>query len=231
VQGETMTTASGRPFHVWGNAMYDANAMVPVVLAFHGWHSNGRDFARWFKMEEHVGGAALTVYPDSKGPKWDFDGNQDLDYVSEIIAALADRFCIDRAHVLALGFSYGARFVHHLGCKRPDLVRAIVAGGGGWNKEAGCRPMPVLVTNRTHDDDQVLSLGTDAAERWARIDGCTDGTEETDELHGCVAYRGCAAGAVTFCEDRHYDAAWPHSWNHTVREEYRSLAWAWFTSL
>ena len=228
--GATMTTSSGRTFHVWGPPSYDPDHSYPVVLTFHGWKSNGRDFEKWFKMEDHVGAAAFTVYPDSKAGTWDFGGTSDLDFSSDILEALADAYCIDLARVLAFGFSYGARFVHHLGCKRPNLVRAIVAGAGGWDKETDCTPMPVLVIHRTHDDDQVISMGKAAGVRWSKVDGCSDAVTEPDR-YGCFAYRGCKAGAVTFCEDRHYDPKWQRSWNHTVRDEYRDLAWNWFTAL
>ena len=229
--GATMTTKGGRKFHVWGPPSYDPGRAYPLVLTFHGWTSNGRDFEKWFKMEDHVGGAAFTAYPDSRTGIWDFAGASDLDFSAELIGAIADAYCIDRARVLAFGFSYGARFVHHLGCKRPDLVRAIVAGAGGWDKETDCSPMPVLVIHRTRDDDQRIPMGKAAAARWAKVDGCSEATTVTDGPHGCFAYRDCQAGAVTFCEDHHFDATWKRSWNHTVREEYRDLAWSWFIAL
>ena len=223
-------TRAGRTFHVWLPERYDASHPTPVVLVFHGWYTNGRDFASWFKMEEHDAGA-FTVYPDSDGATWDLSGNRDLDFVADILEAMSNAYCIDRAHVFALGFSYGGKFVHHLGCKRPALVRAISVGDGSWAQETGCAPMPVLVTHRTRDHDELVDWGKDAAQRWAKIDGCA--LPEPSELaHGCVTYRGCAAKAtVTFCEDTHFDPTWPKEWNHTIREEYRSLTWTWFKSV
>lgn len=230
--GTTRTTRSGRTFHVWGPARYDDARAYPVVLMFHGWSSKGRSLEGWFKMEDYVDGAAFTVYPDSAGSTWDFAGTQDLDFTAEVLDAVADEWCIDRARVLAFGFSYGGRFAHHLGCKRPDLVRAIAAGGGSWDSEKSCAgPMPVLVIHRTEDPTMRVSGGRDAAARWAKIDGCAADTEVRDAEHGCIAYRGCQAGAVTFCEDTHADRSWPEGWNHTVREEYRGLAWSWFEEL
>jgi polyhydroxybutyrate depolymerase len=230
-EGTTRTTSSGRTFHVWGPAAYDDTRAYPIVVMFHGWSSKGRSLESWFKMEDFVEGAAFTVYPDSKGPTWDFAGAADLDFTSDVLDAVADEWCVDRARVLAFGFSYGARFVHHLGCKRPDLVRAIAAGGGSWDSEKGCTsPLPVLVIHRTEDPTMRIAGGKDAAARWAKVNGCGD-TEERDAAHGCVAYRGCKGGAVTFCEDTHSDRSWPSGWNHTVREEYRGLAWAWFEEL
>jgi polyhydroxybutyrate depolymerase len=230
--GTTRTTRSGRTFHVWGPAAYDEARAYPVVVMFHGWSSKGRSLESWFKMEDHVAGAAFTVYPDSKGPSWDFAGTQDLDFTAGVLDALADEWCVDRANVLAFGFSYGARFVHHLGCKRPDLVRAIAAGGGSWDHEVGCvSPMPVLVIHRTADPTMRIAGGRDAAARWAELDGCRGEAEVRDQAHGCTAYLGCSAGGVSFCEDEHTDRSWPAGWNHTVREEYRGLAWRWFEEL
>lgn len=224
-------TRSGRTFHVWTPEGYDPMHPYPIVLTFHGWYSNGPDFAAWFKMQEHDAGA-FTVYPDSEGATWDLTGNRDLDFVAEIVEAVSNAYCIDRAHVFALGFSYGGKFVHHLGCKRPALVRAISVGDGSWAQEQGCAPMPVLVTHRTRDHDELVGWGRDAARRWAKIDGCSETAEPSDVAHGCVTYRGCTARtSVTFCEDTHFDPTWPEEWNHTIREEYRSLTWTWFKSV
>ena len=233
-RGTAYATRGGRTFHVWGPAVYDANRTYPLVLTFHGWYTNGRDFQKWFKMEEHVEGAAFTVYPDSSGPTWDVTGDRDIDFAAEIVESLSNAYCIDRTRVFALGFSYGGKLVHHLGCKRSGLVRAISVGDGSWQQENGsaCRALPVLVTHRTRDHDELLAWGKDAASRWAKINGCSQETDQTDVAHGCVAYRGCTApGSVTFCEDTHFDAAWPKDWNHTIREEYRSLTWKWFMSV
>lgn len=228
-RSEAMTTSSGRTFHVWGPDDYDAGHAYPVVLAFHGWSSNGRAFAKWFEMEKHVDGAAFVAYPDSEGDQWDYAGTTDTDFVAAIVDRMAETWCVDRARVLAVGFSYGARFVNHLGCKRPDVVRAIVPGGGAWDKESECvQPMPVLVIHRTNDPTMRIAGGRDAAARWAKIDGCSRETLFVDFDRGCSAFRDCAAGAVTFCEDAFVDPSWPAGWNHTVRAEYRALAWRWF---
>jgi polyhydroxybutyrate depolymerase len=231
-RGVSYETRDKRTFHVWGPTTYDASRPYPVVLTFHGWYANGRAFESWFKMEDHVDGAAFTVYPDSKGPTWDITGSIDIDFAADVIEAMSNAYCIDRAHVFAFGFSYGGKLVHHLGCKRPGLVRAISVGDGSWASDTGCRPIPVLVTHRTRDHDELVAWGKDAAKRWAKIDGCAETTDVTDAAHGCVAHRGCAApNTVTFCEDAHFDPAWPKDWNHTVREEYRSLTWKWFMSV
>lgn len=227
--GRAFETPKGRSFYVWGPPKLDARA-YPIVLAFHGWGSNGRGFQKWFEMEKYVDGAALVVYPDAEGSNWDYGYQRDLDFVADIIGIMKRTWCVDETRVLALGFSYGSRFVNHLGCKRPDLVRAIVPSGGRWDAiEKDCvRPMPVLVAHRTNDPTMPVADGREAAQRWAKIDGCGD-TQPV--AHGCIAWKDCKAGAVTFCEDPHFDEEWPAGWNHTMREEYRLLAWRWFAAL
>ncbi len=157
---------------------------------------------------------------------------RDIDFVASILDALAKTYCVDTTRVLALGFSYGGRFVNHLACRAPTLVRGAVIAASRWDKSepasACAAPMPVLVVHRTRDATMPLAGGRDAAERWAKIDRCA-GTEPI--TNGCLAWTGCAAGAVTFCEDTHYDPAWPSAWNHTMRESYELLAWRWFEQL
>lgn len=217
-----------RKFFVWGPT--EDGHEKPIVLAFHGWGSNGRQFQEWFTMEKHVDGKAFVVYPDAQGDNWDYDGNRDIDFVTGILDSLAANYCVDRNHVLAVGFSYGGRFANHLGCRAPNLVRGIVVAGSRWDaKETSCvSPIPVLVVHRTHDETMKIAGGRDAAERWSRIAACTG---QAPIANGCVASTGCASGAVTFCEDIHFDPEWPKAWNHTMREPYQDLAWQWLEQL
>jgi hypothetical protein len=76
-----------------------------------------------------------------------------------------------------------------------------------------------------------IAGGRASAARWAKIDGCRSSTAVLDPFYGCEGYEGCAAGAVTFCEDTQFDESWPPAWHHTVRKPYRDLAWTWFEQL
>ena len=142
----------------------------------------------------------------------------------------------DRSYELSepFGFSFGARMANHVGCKRPDLARAIVAGGGDWvDHDPKCgAPLPVLVIHRTRDPSELVSWGREAAERWAKVQHC-DASDRLSQLgEGCTEFPGCAAGgSVGWCEDPWFDPSWPQSWNHTVRDNYRALAWDWFRAL
>jgi len=229
----TTRSVGGRTFHVWTPAAYDGRQRLPVVVVFHGWYATGKAFQTWFKMEEHVRGEAIVVYPDAAGPMWSLVDERDTTFVAGLLDDVAATYCADRARVLAFGFSFGGKFTHKLGCTSTKLVKAIAVGdgslGGGL---VGCGSLPVLVTHRTRDDDERFAWGKTAAETWARGNGCTSATDPIDPAHGCVAFRGCKPGApVTFCEDTYFNPSWPHDWNHTVREEYRDLTWAWFSKV
>jgi polyhydroxybutyrate depolymerase len=233
VSGAPHITASGRTFHVWTPSTYDGSRALPVVVAVHGMGSDGRGFQHWFKMETHVEDSAIVVYPDSQKTLWDIHGDTDLQFFDTMLDGLAAGYCIDRTRVFAVGFSYGGKMVHHLGCKRTSRFKAISVGDGSWADGApSCAGrLPVLVTHRTRDDDELVAWGKDAATRWSKVNGCSTDTAPTDVEHGCVAWKDCAPGAtVTFCEDRWFDPKWPHDWNHTIRPDYLTLTWHWLNA-
>jgi poly(3-hydroxybutyrate) depolymerase len=120
VNGASHRTPSGRTFHVWTPSSYDGTRALPVVFAVHGMGSDGRGFQRWFKMETFVDDAAIVVYPDSQKALWDVHGDNDLAFFDAMIDGLGGAYCIDRSRVFAIGFSYGGKMVHHLGCKRTE---------------------------------------------------------------------------------------------------------------
>lgn len=233
LDGASLVTGSGRTFHVWAPPSYDPARAYPVVVVYHGWYSNGRDHQRWFEMEKYVDASAITVYPDADGPVWDIAGERDLAFFDAMIAGLGERYCIDPSRVLAFGFSYGGKFANHLGCKRAGYVKAIAVGAGSWGGDGrACGRLPVLVTHRTHDPDELIGWGRDVQSRWVRLDGCEDVHEPLGGAPGCTAHRRCQApGSVTFCEAPHFDPSWPAAWNHTVRESHRAFTWQWFAAL
>lgn len=232
--GVLVKTSAGRTFRVYPPKSYDPSVAYPVLFTYHGIDSNSGQFQAWFKMEEHVNGEAIVVYPDARktayGAAWELAGERDLVAFDDIRGAVAQSFCIDVSRIYAMGFSYGGKFVTALACRRPGALRAISSNDSSWGNanEQRCSAMPVLVTHRTNDPDELLEWGRASANTWARIDGCKgpEAQTPTDQAHGCADYVGCKE-KVTFCEDRFVNETWPKEWNHTVREEYRDLVWRW----
>ncbi len=230
--GETFTTPSGRTYHVWGPWNYDPNKTYPVVLTYHGWQSNGRDFQSWFHMDDYVDGEAFVVYPDGIGGYWDLAGDKDLVFFDEMVKKLGETYCIDPSHVFAFGFSFGGFFADYLGCKRAGYVKAVSMGASGrGGPGTKCGRLPVLVTSRTHDHDETVSKGKNLTAHWAKLNECGEAQTSNEGLN-CVTHAGCNnPGTVTFCEDTWFDPGWKREWNHTVREEYRAHTWKWFKAL
>lgn len=228
----TTLTAGGRSFHLWKRGGYDRTKTWPVVLVFHGIQTTGPAFESWFQMEDYVDGKAIVVYPDAENGFWDPQGDKDLLFFDAMMKKLGETYCIDPSKVLGFGFSWGAYFAHHLGCKRAGWVKAISAGDGGSYGVSSCGRLPVLVTHRTADNDERVANGREATAMWTKLSGCTGGDVVSNAEMNCVSQQGCVApGAVTFCEDTFFDASWPATWNHTVRESYRAFTWSWFAAL
>ena len=149
--------------------------------------------------------------------------------------------------MLGFGFSYGGIFMNHLGCKRAGYVKAISIGDGSYGgNNTACGRLPVLVTARTQDMDEKIAGGRAAAATWKTFNGCTADMDVFDgppssppsaggtpaAMQNCTTQRSCKApGAVTFCEDTWFDPTWMTSWNHTVREPYRTFTYQWFNAL
>ncbi len=225
------TTPSGRKFRVFAPSNYDNNKRYPTALTFHGWYADSDKFEQWFKMEESVGNAGLTVYPDAVNGLWDLEGESDLLFFDELVKQLGDAYCINPSRVLAFGFSFGGKFVSHLACRRAGHVKAAAIGdgsdGGGY---AGCGRLPMLFVHRTHDADELIAWGKGARDGWASRMGCSATPLAVgDPAMNCVSNAACKApGSVEFCEDTFFDPTWPQDWNHTVRDVYRAYVWNWF---
>ena len=227
------TTPSGRKFHVWGPSGYDPSKTYPVVLMFHGIQATGDGFETWFQMEKYVQNEAFVVYPDAKGGFWDLNGTTDLLFFDEVMKQLGETYCINPSRVLGFGFSYGGYFANVLGCKRAGYVKAISVGDGGYGGNGQkCGRLPVLVTSRTHDHDEPVSHGKNAAAQWTGLNKCATATDVADAQMNCVSQQACSSpGGVTFCEDTFFDPSWQVEWNHTVREPYRAFTYSWFKAL
>lgn len=232
-KGETFTTPNGRTFHVWAPSNYDENTPYPVALTYHGLYATGPTFESWFKMEDYVGNDGLTVYPDADGNSWYLTGPKDLIFFDDMMKMLGDTFCINPSKVLGFGFSFGATFMSTLGCERAGYVKAIAVGDGNHGGDkSGCGRLPVLITHRTKDPDELIAWGRSNRDAWSVLNGCSSQTTVADAALNCVAYNGCKApGSLTWCEDTWFDPNWPADWNHTVREPYRAFTWQWFKSL
>jgi polyhydroxybutyrate depolymerase len=181
-------------------ADYQSARPTPLVLLFHGFDSNAREFAALTRMP--VLGPArgfIVVTPDGPGHTWQLSGTgTDAAFVGDIVATTAKTLCVDLHRVYAAGFSQGAAFAIFYSCAHPDRVAAFATVAVDF--QLGCKqPVPYLAFHGTDDpavpyQDGAVGASLPGAVRgtllnmadWARLDRCaptptrrTIGTEIT----------------------------------------------------
>jgi polyhydroxybutyrate depolymerase len=175
----------------------------------------------------------IVVSPDALHGTWalgcnctaaEQNGVDDLRFVDDLLAQLADGLPIDRARVYATGLSDGGTFSYRLACERAKMLAAIAVVSGNLAMDpADCRParpVPVLAIHGTMDPIIPFENGEKASQLWARLDGCKgrpvesarpdkadDGTAVT-----LVTYPGCRApGEVQLYRINGGGHTWPGS--------------------
>ncbi|MDQ1460124.1 MAG: polyhydroxybutyrate depolymerase [Actinomycetota bacterium] len=174
---------------------------APLVLLFHGYGSDAREFAALTRMPT-VGPArgVIVVTPDGPGRTWQLSGTgTDAQFVDAVVASLAKTMCVDLHRVYAAGFSQGAAFTIFYTCARPGRVAALATVAVDF--QLGCKkPVPYLAFHGTEDPAVPYKDGAMGASLpgvkvrgtllnlsdWARLDRCgatpttrTIGTEVT----------------------------------------------------
>ena len=104
-----------------------------------------------------VGEEAILVYPNGLAneaglTQWNHE--IDLVFFDDLFKELEANLCFDRSRVFAVGHSAGAGFVHTLGCKRGNILRAIAPVAGSLLEHKDCigqvAVMQIQGTNDTY---------------------------------------------------------------------------------
>lgn len=141
----------------------NGNALLPLVLNFHGGGGNAEHAMKTSLMHEIAARERfMMVYPEGTGREvmgkymgaWNAGaccGNaaaqniDDIGFISKLIDTLAQEYPVDLKRVYAMGLSNGAALSYRLACELSEKIAAIAPVG--YNGEiAGCRPLqPVPV--------------------------------------------------------------------------------------
>jgi polyhydroxybutyrate depolymerase len=160
-----------------------------VLLAFHGTGSNGRAMERYSELLPDLDrDGAIGIFPDADGPQWNASearrGPDDIGFVRDLLATVAQRWCVDPRRISAAGVSNGGSFAALLACVMSDRLAGVVIVAGGFDALSPCHPRrPVSVLEIHGTADRVAPYdGTPADGRrgavlpwvraWARRDGC-----------------------------------------------------------
>jgi polyhydroxybutyrate depolymerase len=196
---------------------------APAALVF-GFHGAG---GRAGQYESYSGLSALAdrqgfiaVYPQALGSPatWNtatIDGNEDVQFVRDLIAALTARCHVDPARIYATGFSLGGGMANRLACDLAGHIAAIGSASGVYQGAESCapsRPVPIIAFHGTADADvpyngigqlprpAYYSVATPIplwASNWATRNGCRDKPAvlyQKDNVTG-QGWGGCRAGA------------------------------------
>jgi polyhydroxybutyrate depolymerase len=157
---------------------YDPRRGTPLVLNFHGVHSNG------IEQELLTGMSAasearrfIVAYPEGTGGVLDQSWNagsccgvagdtnvDDVGFVRALLASLEADYCIDPARVYATGFSNGGYFTNRLACEMAGTFAAVAQVGGLLSLDPlkcnPSRPVPYLDFHGTADPVVIFGGGT-----------------------------------------------------------------------
>lgn len=219
---------------------YDPTKAAMLVFDFHGFSSDAAQEVLLTHLNTVADARGFVVaHPYGLGNGWNAgdcctEGQpanvDDVQFVKDLLALVASRWCIDPARVYATGMSNGGFLSHRLACAMSDVFAAVapVAGVLGIPEDA-CRParaVPVLHFHGTADP-VVPYDGGPAAKllppivfrsvdetiwHWRSTDACV-GAPRVTYAKGdatCVRWSDCHGGAdVEQCTIEGGGHTWP----------------------
>ncbi|KAI1283619.1 carbohydrate esterase family 1 protein [Xylaria sp. FL0933] len=218
-------TSSGRDrsYSVHLPSDYDKSAPYPVVIGFHGSSSIGLFFEADTKLSEsRFSAGKIMVYPNGVGGAWaganysQVSVEEDLQFVTDLLADLRDEYCVDDSRIYATGISNGGGFVNTIACSAVggEFAAFAPASGAYYTDDSGVTggcsparsPLPVLEIHGGSDASVFYNGGVGEGGMepaiptwlgwWAERNACTSSTVE-DSFDGDVHHTTwtCANGA------------------------------------
>jgi len=193
---------------------YDGRQRLPLVLDLHGSGGNAAGQARNSGLETLSATERFIVATlEGEGGRWNVpvqpNRPDDVMYVSDVIAQVASKACVDDTRVYATGFSGGGRMTSLLACQLGSRIAA-VAPVSGLRFPGPCtgRAIPVLTFHGLADsqnpyDGHAAGRGAeweesvpDALASWARHDSCKGDAilEDPPGPLSTMRYQGCTSG-------------------------------------
>jgi polyhydroxybutyrate depolymerase len=191
-----------------------------LVVDFHGATSNmqQQDLYSGFDTLADKRGFVVATPNGIDAPirQWRFLDPKDIDFAKAIVANLARRACVDRAHAYATGISSGGAMTTSLACRASDVFTGFAPVAAEFYNVGYCgaaQPRPMIIFHGTADPVVPYSGGkvatnaglsvrnTEAtAAQWARHNRCTSGPVAThlgSEVTR-LSWIGCRAPVVLY---------------------------------
>jgi polyhydroxybutyrate depolymerase len=221
----SLTSAGAeRTFRIDAPASALQGRPAPLVVMFHGVFSNAEAIQVVTGMPEKAAEEGfITAAGDGLGQSWNAgvccdpaaaDGVDDVQFTRDMVAAIAEEYCIDPERIYASGFSNGGAMVFRLNCDASDLFAAYAPVGGSLALFP-CEPTqvrPLYIINNVDDPVVPFVLGEFSYDTFAtQYNGCNDErTTETAPNSTCETAPVCADGtSTTLCGVDGISHVWP----------------------
>ena len=189
-----------RTYYIHLPQSYDKQHMVPLVLAFHGSSSTGKNLAQQTHLNTIADtGGFIAVYPDGYQQQWadgrgttppEQAGVNDVEFVSDLIDKLVGELAIDKSRVYVTGMSNGGIFSERLGCELASKITAIASVSGTMAAKTAqqCQParsIPFMLFMGTNDNSVPFGGGevdgnqgvdllvAETIQQWVANDECS----------------------------------------------------------
>jgi len=193
---------------------YDKNKPYWLIFGFH-WNGgnsaqvdNGGGNGTWWSyygLQRESNNNAIFVAPDGLSAGWANSGGRDLAFADDMVKLIEDNYCVDTAHIITSGFSYGGGMSYELACARAKVFHAAVIYEGGQLSgcDGGNDPIALWQTEGLTDTTVSMSLATPIRDRFVKNNGCTQQSppQPPDPPpylnpggHVCTNYSGCSTG-------------------------------------
>ena len=241
-----------REYLVYVPASYNETANHPLLLNFHGFGGNAKDYFEYesdFRDVAELEGVIL-VYPQgsllSGFSHWNAapmaednkSNTDDIGFIELLIENLSEDLSVDPNRIYATGFSNGGMFSYALACFTEGLIAGVAAVSGLQLNLEDCtpsHPMSVLIAHSTTDDVIPYAGSSDVASIdetvsfWTTANQTANDPKESrhnlgDETVWIYTYTGGMNGS----EVLHYKVEnGMHMWfDHIIEEQsFVSLMW------
>jgi predicted esterase len=193
---------------------YDKNKPYWLIFGFH-WNGgnsaqvdNGGGNGTWWSyygLQRESKNNAIFVAPDGLSAGWANSGGRDLAFADDMVKLIEDNYCVDTAHIITSGFSYGGGMSYELACARAKVFHAAVIYEGGQLSgcDGGNDPIALWQTEGLTDTTVSMSLATPIRDRFVKNNGCTQQNPPQPPQpppylspggHVCTDYSGCSSG-------------------------------------
>ena len=208
---------------------YDSRSQYPLIFGFHGASGDYTSFTEgYYDLQSVVGDEAILVYPNglaNEAGLTQWNNDIDLIFFDDLFKELESHISFDKSRVFAVGHSAGAGFVHTLGCKRGNVLRAIAPVAGSLLDHNDCiGQVAVMQIHGKNDSTVPLGMIKPSRDYWIAINSCTKPETHDGVDPSCVAYDDCDPQfPVQYCE---------HGGGHEWPDYFASAAmWSFFKSL